>query len=109
MCALSALTSHPKEGRTTRRIGNQESGTGGPEPQSVASFSAVGSVMVAHVQAVQPKVPRGDRGVLPMAWVDLHTMENRRVPVRALVDQCSTLSFISESLCQTLRTKHRLL
>jgi hypothetical protein len=56
---------------------------------------------------MQPKVPREDRRVLPTAWVDPHTTEGRRVPVRALVDQCSTLSFISESLCQMLRTKRQ--
>jgi hypothetical protein len=99
---------HPEEDRITRRIGERESGTGDPESQSVASpSSAVGSDVVVHVQAAQPKVPREDRGVLPTAWVDFHTTEDRRVPVRTLVDQYSTLSFISESLCRTLRTKRQ--
>jgi hypothetical protein len=82
---------HPEEGRTNRRIGNQKSGTGGPGPQAVTSpSSVVESDIVAHVQAAQPKVPWKDRGVLPTAWVDLHTTEGRRVPVRVLLDQGST-------------------
>jgi len=45
--------------------------------------------------------------VLPTAWVDLHTTEGRRIPVRAFLDQYATLSFISESFCRTLRTKRQ--
>jgi len=99
---------HPEEDRTTRRIGKRESDTGNPESQPVASpSSAVGNDVVAHVQAAHPKLPRKDRGVLPTAWVNLHTTEGRRVPIRVLLDQCSTLSFISESLCRMLRTKRQ--
>jgi hypothetical protein len=108
--ALPTLTSHshPEEGRTTRDIGARKSGVGDLGPQAVTSLSSVvGNNIVAHVQAALPKVPREDCGVLLTAWVDLHTTEGRRVPVRALLDQCSTLNFISESLCKTLRTKRQ--
>jgi len=89
---------HMAEDRTTRSIGNQ-SGAGDPESRLVANPSSAGEKdVVAHVQSAQLKAPRADRGILPTAWVDLHTAEDRRVPVRALVDQCSTLSFISVSL-----------
>ncbi|KYN13170.1 hypothetical protein ALC57_14646, partial [Trachymyrmex cornetzi] len=45
--------------------------------------------------------------LLATAWVDVHTTEGRSFKVRALLDQGSTFSFISQSLCQTLRTKRQ--
>ncbi|KYN09171.1 hypothetical protein ALC57_18726 [Trachymyrmex cornetzi] len=45
--------------------------------------------------------------LLAIAWVDVHTTEGRSFKVRALLDQGSTFSFISQSLCQTLRTKRQ--
>jgi len=41
------------------------------------------------------------------ACVDLHTAEGSCVKVRMLLDQGSTLSFISKSLCRTLRPTRR--
>jgi hypothetical protein len=38
------------------------------------------------------------------AWVNIHTAEGRCVKVRALLDQGSTLRFISKSLCRTWQT-----
>jgi len=87
-------------------MGAPESGAGDQGPQAVTSPSSVlGKAIVAHVQPTLPKFLQEDCGVMPTAWVDLHTTEGR--PVRALLDQCSTLSFISESFCKTLRTKRQ--
>jgi hypothetical protein len=99
---------HPEKDRTTRSIGDRESDAGDPEPRSVTGPSADRAKnVVAHVQATHSEVPWEDRVVLPTAWIDFHTTEGRQIPVRALLDQCTTLSFISESLCQTLRTKRQ--
>lgn len=62
---------------------------------------------VATVQTVPPADNRPPNVLLATAWVDLHTMEGRCLRVRALLDQGSTFSFISESLCQALRTKRQ--
>jgi len=61
---------------------------------------------VANVQNAQAEVA-SVQVRLATAWVDLYTSEGRRFKVRALLDQGSTLSFISEFLCQTLRTKRQ--
>ncbi|KYN12351.1 hypothetical protein ALC57_15464 [Trachymyrmex cornetzi] len=45
--------------------------------------------------------------LLATAWVDVHTTEGRSFKVSALLDQGSTFSFVSQSLCQTLRTKRQ--
>ncbi|XP_029174701.1 uncharacterized protein LOC114943277 [Nylanderia fulva] len=45
--------------------------------------------------------------LLATAWVDIHTSEGRCFKVRALLDQGSNFSFISEALSQTLRTKRQ--
>jgi len=60
-----------------------------------------------NVQTARTEIPCIFTVLLATAWIDLHTAESRCVKVRALLDQSSTLSFISESLCQTLRTKRR--
>jgi len=57
-------------------------------------------------QNAQAEIAPG-RVLLATAWVDLCTPEGRCFKVRALLDQGSTVSFISESLCQTLRTKRQ--
>jgi len=62
--------------------------------------------MFADVRSVQAKVALV--GILiATAWVDPCPSEGRCFQVRALLDQGSTLSFISESLCQTPRTKRQ--
>jgi len=43
--------------------------------------------------------------LLATAWVILRTNKGRKFKVRALLDQGSAVSFISESLCQSMRTK----
>ncbi|XP_029165899.1 uncharacterized protein LOC114936760 [Nylanderia fulva] len=61
---------------------------------------------VANVQTVQTtQISTPPHILLATAWVDLHTNEGRRFRVRALLDQGSTYSFISKSLCQNMRTK----
>ncbi|XP_029178118.1 uncharacterized protein LOC114945928 [Nylanderia fulva] len=62
---------------------------------------------VASVQTVPPSLDRPPNVLLATAWVDLHTEEGRCLKVRALLDQGSTFSFISESLSQALRTKRQ--
>ncbi|KAH0951341.1 hypothetical protein HN011_004592 [Eciton burchellii] len=42
--------------------------------------------------------------LLAIAWVNLHAAKGRRVELRVLLDQESTLSFISKLFCQTLQT-----
>jgi len=62
---------------------------------------------VANVQNVQPP-DTGTRSVLlTTAWVGLHTTESRCFRVRALLDQESIFSFISESFDQALHTKRQ--
>jgi len=99
---------HLKGGRTTRDMGAPEPGAGDQGPQAGTTPSSVQEkATVAHIQPTLPSSLREDRGVMPTAWVDLHTTEGRRIPVRALLDQCSTLSFVSESFCRTLRTRRQ--
>jgi len=61
---------------------------------------------VANVQTAQAEVAPV-QVLLATAWVGLYTSEGRRFKVRALLDQGSTVSFISASLCRTLRTKRQ--
>ena len=63
------------------------------------------SVQSVFAQREQRKVP--SQVLLATAWVSLRTAEGRVFNLRALLDQGSTYSFISESLCQTMRTKRR--
>ncbi|KAH0945570.1 hypothetical protein HN011_001242 [Eciton burchellii] len=58
----------------------------------------------ANVQAMPIDIPHASDVLLVTAWVNFHTAEGCCVKVRALFDQGSTLSFISESLCWTSRT-----
>jgi len=68
---------------------------------STTSPATVANVQNAQAEAVPVQV------LLATVWVDLHTTEDWRFKVRALLDQGSTLSFIFKSLCQTLRTKRQ--
>ncbi|XP_011688402.1 PREDICTED: uncharacterized protein LOC105450317 [Wasmannia auropunctata] len=61
----------------------------------------------ALVQSVHSQVYAPRNILLATAWVNLHTSEGRTIRVRALLDQGSTFSFISESLCQALRTRRQ--
>jgi len=61
----------------------------------------------ATVHSVQPQACAPANILLATAWVLLRTPEGRTTQVRALLDQGSTSSFISESLCQTLRTRRQ--
>jgi hypothetical protein len=56
---------------------------------------------------VRAKVSRADCIFLATAWIDLHTVEDRRVKVCAFLDQDAIRTFISESLCQTLQIKRQ--
>jgi hypothetical protein len=64
--------------------------------------------MVTYAQTVRAEVPHAFNVLLTTAWVDLHTAESCHVKVRTFLDQDATVSFISESLCQTLRIKQRI-
>lgn len=79
--------------------------SGQQTPASVPSVAGIANV--AHIQNVQTEIAHTPNVLLATAWVDLHTLEGRCFKVRALLDQGSTFSFISESLCQTLRTKRQ--
>jgi len=64
------------------------------------------SARVINVKNVQAEVaPVGV--LLATASVDPYPSEGQCFQVRTLLDQRSTLSFISESLCQTPRTKRQ--
>ncbi|XP_029176084.1 uncharacterized protein LOC114944355 [Nylanderia fulva] len=65
------------------------------------------SPVTATVQSVSPKTRSPANILLATAWVIVRTQEGRTTLVRALLDQGSTYSFISESLCQTLRTRRQ--
>ncbi|XP_029156123.1 uncharacterized protein LOC114946183 [Nylanderia fulva] len=62
---------------------------------------------VASVQTVKPPSVTTPTVLLATAWVDVHTAEGRCFKVRALLDQGSNFSFISEALCQTMRAKRQ--
>jgi len=72
-----------------------------------SSAPATPIVPVANVQTVPSSENMPPNTLLATAWVDLHTHEGRCLKVRALLDQGSTFSFISEFLCQALRTKRQ--
>lgn len=57
---------------------------------------------VLHSRIIQPSAV-----LLATAIVILRTPEGRQVKARALLDQGSSYSFITESLAQTLHTSHR--
>jgi hypothetical protein len=69
---------------------------------SHASFAPVVSEFT-DVQATLTDVLHASDILFATAWVNLHTAEDRCVKVRALLDQGSTLSFLSKSRCRTLR------
>ncbi|XP_029178110.1 uncharacterized protein LOC114945917 [Nylanderia fulva] len=62
---------------------------------------------VASVQTVKPPSVTTPTVLLATAWVDVHTAEGRCFKVRALLDQGSNFSFISEALCQTIRARRQ--
>lgn len=66
---------------------------------------AVNNAVIATVLTVQTQITPAPIVLLATAWVTVHTLEGRSFKVRALLDQGSTFSFISEALFQTLRTK----
>ncbi|XP_070170716.1 uncharacterized protein [Polyergus mexicanus] len=66
----------------------------------IKNETAVASVQTSHSPLKNPP-----NVLLATAWVILRTIEGRKFKVRALLDQGSAVSFISESLCQTMRTK----
>ncbi|XP_071580298.1 uncharacterized protein, partial [Temnothorax nylanderi] len=82
-----------------------------PSAVSVAAASespAAPSAFVQNVHATRDFVKQPPHVLLATAYVSLSTIEGRTFKVRALLDQGSTYSFISESLCQTMRTRrHR--
>ncbi|XP_018374451.1 PREDICTED: uncharacterized protein LOC108768504 [Trachymyrmex cornetzi] len=68
---------------------------------------AASSNHVANKRTGPPADTVPSNVLLATAWVDVHTTEGRSFKVRALLDQGSTFSFISQSFCQTLRTKRQ--
>ncbi|XP_070170737.1 uncharacterized protein [Polyergus mexicanus] len=66
----------------------------------IKNETAVASVQTSHSPLKNPP-----NVLLATAWVILRTIEGRKFKVRALLDQGSAVSFISESLCQTMHTK----
>lgn len=65
---------------------------------------ASAAVQTVHVSQAREKSPQV---LLATAWVHISTVEGRTFKLRALLDQGSTYSFISESLCQTMFTKRQ--
>ncbi|XP_071629518.1 uncharacterized protein [Temnothorax longispinosus] len=77
-------------------------------PVALPAPSTPSTVASASVQTVHPS--RGltkppPQVLLATAWIKLTTPEGRAFKLRALLDQGSTYSFISESLCQIMRTR----
>jgi len=102
MCSLSSQASFVATFRSRDRTDSQE-----PEIDDSSQAGLTESpVTVANVQTAQAEVAPV-QVLLATAWVDLHIPEGRRFKVRALLDQGSTLSFISASLCRILRTKRQ--
>ncbi|XP_070169361.1 uncharacterized protein [Polyergus mexicanus] len=80
-----------------KTLNAQPSGSAAPE---IKNETAVASVQTIHSPLKNPP-----NVLLATAWVILRTIEGRKFKVRALLDQGSAVSFISESLCQTMHTK----
>ncbi|XP_070169704.1 uncharacterized protein [Polyergus mexicanus] len=83
-----------------KTLNAQPSGSAAPE---IENETAVASVQTIHSPLKNPP-----NVLIATAWVILRTIEGRKFKVRALLDQGSAVSFISESLCQTMRTKRSL-
>lgn len=63
------------------------------------------SASVQTVQAANMTLLNFANVLLATAWITFRTPEGREFKLRALLDQGSTFSFISESLCQTMLTR----
>lgn len=75
---------------------------------TATALEPVASASVQNVHASQERAKSPPQVLLATAWVQLSTAEGRTFKMRALLDQGSTYSFISELLCQIMRTKrHR--
>ncbi|KAH0946872.1 hypothetical protein HN011_011957, partial [Eciton burchellii] len=61
----------------------------------------------ANVQVTRTDVSRASDVLRTTAWMNPRTAEGSCVKVRTLLDQESTLNFISKSLCRTLRATRR--
>ncbi|XP_011708366.1 PREDICTED: uncharacterized protein LOC105463048 [Wasmannia auropunctata] len=85
----------------------QNSNTPADSTNAPVASGSTASTAHALVQAVPPQLYAPRQILLATAWVNVHTCEGRTVRARALLDQGSTFSFISESLCQTLRTRRQ--
>lgn len=72
---------------------------------SIHKSSVGGDHATAAVNFTNTVAPAPTSVLLATVWVLLRTPEGREFKLRALLDQGSTCSFISESLCQTMRTK----
>ncbi|XP_070169436.1 uncharacterized protein [Polyergus mexicanus] len=75
------------------------------QPSGSATPEIKNETAVASVQTIHSPLKNPPNVLLATAWVILRTIEGRKFKVRALLDQGSAVSFISESLCQTMRTK----
>ncbi|XP_070170685.1 uncharacterized protein [Polyergus mexicanus] len=75
------------------------------QPNGSAAPEIKNETAVASVQTIHSPLKNPPNVLLATAWVILRTNEGRKFKVRALLDQGSAVSFISESLCQTMRTK----
>jgi hypothetical protein len=95
------LLLHLTEGEIAN-ANDQAPATDNSKRQTVSNaFFAIGSAIITNVQIARVEVPR-TFNILLATDVDFHTAEGCCVKVRALLDQGSTFSFISESLCQIL-------
>lgn len=88
---------------SNEKLTSENTVTNKTSPSNSAAPTSENAVVV--VQTVHAPINKPPNVLLATAWVILHTTEGRRFKVRALLDQGSTVTFISESLCQTLRTK----
>ncbi|XP_029165685.1 uncharacterized protein LOC114936607 [Nylanderia fulva] len=75
-----------------------------PPISKTDSLPVSDNATVASVQTIKSPSIASPTVLLATAWVDVHTAEGRSFKVRALLDQGSNFSFISEALCQTIRT-----
>lgn len=82
-----------------------ENKTSSTQTNGSAASDETNGDAAASVQTIHAPIETPPNVLLATAWVILRTNENRSFKVRALLDQGSSVSFISESLCQTMRTK----
>ncbi|XP_043257967.1 uncharacterized protein LOC122400510 [Colletes gigas] len=108
-CFLCKRTHHSLLHRAATSLNKTTSNVSVNDSVDKANASdATNKEFPASVQTVSSSKFTSPNTLLATAWIVLRTAEGRAFKLRALLDQGSSFSFISESVCQLMRTKrHR--